>query len=255
MLLLSSSSVRGYGLHRIFQIIKDGKFDGLDLYLDPFEHDFWDAEYIKSLSESFQVPVLSITAPSIGINKKRVDQIMDIATMLGTQVVTFSPPHISDRKSDWFDHYLPRVKKEHLISIAIQNVEPKFMFFIIPEYKNAALIDVKRVTGDTTLNLSAIDAGSGMDIIKAQKILGSSIKNVFLNDKKTTKRGMLPGMSGGGTSYLPIESFLLKLRAAGYDGHITLKVSPKELGAGNYDQVVQNMEHVRKYYTKHFIQS
>jgi hypothetical protein len=36
-------------------------------------------------------------------------------------------------------------------------------------------------------------------------------------------------LSGGGTSYLPLESFLMKLRASGYSAFITLKVNPREM--------------------------
>ena len=109
--------------------------------------------------------------------------------------------------------YLPKVKKDTHLSIAIQNVEPKFMFFIIPEYKSSTLTQIKWLTGDTTLDILWVDSSSSMDIIKAQKMLGSSIKNVFFSDKHGTKRWILPGSSWGGTSYLPLESFLMKLKS------------------------------------------
>jgi hypothetical protein len=33
-------------------------------------------------------------------------------------------------------------------------------FFIIPEYRNSTLSEIKRVTGDTSLDLVAIDSSS-----------------------------------------------------------------------------------------------
>jgi hypothetical protein len=52
------------------------------------------------------------------------------------------------------------VKRDTHLSIAIQNVDPKFIFFLIPEYKNTALAEIKKLTGETTLDLSSIDTSS-----------------------------------------------------------------------------------------------
>lgn len=216
MLLLSTASLTGYGLHRVFDFAKSAGFTGIDLTLGSINYDLWDEDYIKSLSDEFGVPVLSITAPSKGVNQKKVDRIVAIGKKLGTQVITFSPPHITDKSTGWFSNYLPKVKRDTHISIAIQNVEPKFKFFIIPEYKNSTFTQIKGVTGDTTLDILGVDHSSGMDILKAQKALGSSIKNVFFSDRHGVKSGILPGGSGGGISHLPLESFLMKLKTGGY---------------------------------------
>jgi hypothetical protein len=121
------------------------------------------------------------------MNQKKVGRIIDLAKALGTQVVTFSPPHITDKNTTWFSSGLAKIKRDTHISIAIQNVAPKFMFFIIPEYKNSTFTQIKGITGDTTLDLLGVDTSSGMDILKAQKMLGSSIKNVFFSDKHGPK--------------------------------------------------------------------
>jgi len=114
--------------------------------LAKLNYDQWDEDYIKELSDSYNIPVLSITAPPKGMSQKKVDKIIDIAKKLGTQIVTFSPPHFTDKNTVWFTKYLLRIKRDTHITIAIQNVEPKFLFFIIPEYKNATLYELKKVT-------------------------------------------------------------------------------------------------------------
>lgn len=124
-----------------------------------------------------------------------VEQIIDMAVLLECQVVTFSPPHITDKNTAWFSKYLPKAKKETHISISIQNVEAKFMFFVIPEYKNSTFNQIKSITGDTTLDILGVDNSSSMDILKAQKMLGSSIKNIFFSDRDGLKSGILPGGS------------------------------------------------------------
>lgn len=253
MLLLSTSSLTGYGLHRIFSFAKKADYVGLDIALGTLNFDLWDEDYIESLVKEFDIPVLSLTAPGRGMSQKKFEKIISMAKRLSVQVITFSPPHITDGKDiQWFKNLLPRVKQDMHISVCVQNVEPKFLFFVIPEYRNATLTQIKGVTGDTTLDLLGVDSSSSMDIIKAQWVLGKSIKNIFFSDKKAMKRGILPGWAGGGISYLPLESFLMKLKTSWYGGYITLKVSPKEMWVWNAERVVQNLEYMRKYYEKHY---
>lgn len=253
MILLSSSSVQGYGIHRIFSFIKKAWYDGLDIFLTSTNYDLWDKEYIKELSKKSGVPVLSITVSLKWMNEKKVDRIMDIAKFLWVQVITFSPPHFSDKNTRWFDSYLLKIKKDTHLSIAVQNVWAKFIFFIIPEYKNASLLQIKRITWDTTLNLIGLDSSSGVDAVKAHKILGNTLRNVFLADKHGTKVGLLPWCAGWWTSYLPLESFFMKLRSSWYNWFITLKIKPSELWVGSEDRVLQNLEYAKKYYEKHYL--
>lgn len=253
MILLSTSSLTWYWLHRIFKFAHKAWFDGLDIALWKLNYDFWDEEYIKELSDSFNMPVLSVTAPTRGINEKKVDKIVNIATKLWAQLITFSPPHFTDKKTTWFTKYLLKIKRDTHISIAIQNVEPKFLFFIIPEYKNSSLLEIKKVTWDTTLDLSSIDTSSWMDILKAQKMLWSSVKNIFLSDKHGNKIWVLPGWAGGWISYLPLESFFMKLKISWYNGFITLKVKPSELWVWTWEKVIQNLDYSTAYYKKHFL--
>ncbi len=252
MLLLSTASLTGYGLHRIFRFASKAEYTGLDIALGTLNFDLWDEDYIFELSKEFNMPVLSLTAPGKWMSKKKLEKIMIMAKKLSVQTITFSPPHLTDKDTKWFWAPLLRIKKDTHLSICVQNVEPKFLFFVIPEYRNATLTQIKAVTGDTTLDLLGVDSSSSMDILKAQKILGSSIKNIFFSDKHGMKRGILPGGAGGWISYLPLESFLMKLKSVGYGGYITLKVNPKEVGVGNADRVEQNLEYMKKYYEKHF---
>ncbi len=253
MLLLSTSSLTWYGLHRIFDFAKKAWYSWIDLVLSATDYDAWDYEYVKKLIKESWIEVLSITAPKRWLNEKKVDQIIKIATSIGAQNITFSPPYISDSNSNWYTAYLPKIKRDTHLSISIRNVEPKFIFFVIPEYKNATLFEIKRLTGDTALDLSSIDSSSSLDILKAQKMLGSSMKNIYFSDKHWTKKWLLPGSAGGWTSYLPLESFLMKLRAAWYGAFITLNVNPKELWVWTEEKVLQNLEYFKSYYEKHFL--
>lgn len=252
MLLLSTSSLTWYGLHRIFDFAKKAGYTGIDIALGTLNFDLWDEEYIYELTQHFDLPVLSLTAPTKWMSKKKLEKIVIMAKKLSVQLITVAPPHITDKDTKWFGASLSKLKKDTHISICVQNVEPKFLFFVIPEYRNATFSQIKAVTGDTTLDILGVDSSSSMDIIKAEWMLGKSIKNVFFSDKHGMKRWILPGWAGGGISYLPLESFLMKLKTTGYNGFITLKVNPKEIGAWNPERVMQNLEYMRNYYEKHF---
>lgn len=253
MLTLSTASLKWYGIHKIFTIAKKAKYDGIDLKLEKWNYDSLDSDYIKSLSDAFEIPVVSVEAPPRWMNKKRVDEVVAIAKTLWSQVVTFTPPHVLDKDTKWFTDYLPKINKTERISFAVKNVASKFIFFIIPEHKNSALVELKRVTGHTTLDVSNIDTTWWTDLIKAHNILANTVKNVYLSDKLWSRSNLLPGMQWWGTSNLPLESFLMKLKATAYDGYISLRVKPSELGGWNDEKVLQNLEYIQRYYKKHFL--
>lgn len=102
MFLLSTSSLSGYGLHRIFQLAKQGEFEGIDLSVDFNAFDTYDATYIDSLIQETSLPVISITAPERKLNKKQCDQLLALADDLGVKILNLHPPHRLDRERDWF---------------------------------------------------------------------------------------------------------------------------------------------------------
>lgn len=253
MLLLSTSSLKWYWIHKIFTLTKKAKYDWIDLVIDDKNYDTMDENYLKWLSDAFQLPVLSITAPDKGLNKEKMDKIVTIAKVLNSQVLNFYPPHISDKNADFFTKYLQKTKKELRIKVTLQNVEQKFMLFIIPEYKNSNLMEIKKVTWDTALNLSIIDKSSGIDLTKAQSILWNTLTNIYLNDRNWLRSWLLPGNAWGWISYLPIESFLMKLKTWGYNWFFSLRVKPSEIWVWSDEKVLFNLEYVKNYYKKHFL--
>jgi len=249
LILLSTSSLEWYWIHKIFLLAKKAWFDGIDLCLDYYNYDLWDSSYIKWLSDEIWVKVLSISAPSNWLNEEYIDKIVNISETLWSQVVTFSPPYFKDLNLSWFSKYLAKIKSKTKISISIKNVEPEFLLLVIPKYRNSSILDIKKITGDTSLDLSILDWKYGIDIIKAHKILWNSIKNIYLSDKDWD----LPWSSWWGISNLPLESFLMKLKTTWYNWFISLKVNPEKLWVWNEDLIIQNIEYVINYYKKYYL--
>jgi sugar phosphate isomerase/epimerase len=253
MLLLSTSSLKWYWLHRKFVFAKKAWYDGIDLVLEKWDFDSWNKEYVRSLSESFAMPVLSVTAPNRWITKKVVDEIIDLAVSIKAQNITFSPPHITDKNSGWFTTYIWKASRDNHIVITVQNVAPKFLLFVIPEYRSNNLLDIKKVTWFTSLNLSNIESSAWMDIMKAQNILGNTIKNIYLSDRRGPKMWLLPWNAWGWISTLPLESFFMKMRTSWYGWYFSLKVNPKELSVWDDKEVIKKLADVKDYYRKHFL--
>lgn len=248
MLLISTSSLRWYGLHKIFSFAKKSWYDGINLDLNSWEFDTEDPEYITSLSKEFNIPVKSITAYERRMNQKIVDTIMEMAKILNTKVVNFYPPHRLDKDGEWFSNYLPKIKQRYKnIDITIVNVEPKTFLFFIPEYKDATLQSIKKITGQTALHISNVDPESGVDLIKTFSVLGNSIRNVFFSDKTGSKEELFPWKWE-----MPLESLLIKLHDSGYKGFFTIKITPKELGVWSDENVLKNFEEIKIFFKKHF---
>lgn len=252
MILLSSSSLEGYWIHRIFLMCKRAWFDGLDLDMTKEDFDLWDEDYIEELSKTIWVKVVSITAPSKWVDEESINKIITLAEKLNCQLVTFSPPYFKDSNVSWFSEYLTKIKKDTNLSIAIKNIEPEFLLLVIPKYRKASFVDIKKITWDTALDVGSIEASSGVDIMKAYKILWNSIKNIYLSDRHQNKSWLLPWNAGWWISFLPLESFLMKLKTTWYRGFISLKVSPESLWAGNEWLVLENFKNVIEYYKKHY---
>ena len=249
MYLLSTSSLAGYWLHRIFSLAKQAEFDGIDMSIDFDTYDSYDAVYIDSLITSTDLPVVSITAPERRLNKKQCDQILSLADDLGVQVVNLHPPHRLDREKDWFGEYLQVVAKKYPnIVINIINAPPKTWLYIISEYGDARPETIKKITEHTALSIENVDPESGVDLMKTLILLGSTMWLVYLSDKDDSKVGLFPGE---GT--MPLESLLIKLQDIGYSGHFALTVDPRSLLAGSPDAtVITCMLRSREFLSKYF---
>ncbi|MEA3387159.1 MAG: hypothetical protein U9Q66_01960 [Patescibacteria group bacterium] len=80
------------------------------------------------------------------MTEKRVNEVIKMAMVLKTQIVTFSPPHMTDSNKQRFTKYLAKIRRDNRISISVQNMESKFILFVIPEHSNNNFMDIKKVT-------------------------------------------------------------------------------------------------------------
>lgn len=251
MLLLSTSSLQWYGLHKIFLLAKQANYGGIDLSIDFDTFDTTNAEYIDSLIQSTDIPVVSITAPERKLTRKQFEIILHLASDLGVKIINVHPPHRLDREKDWFGEHLQMVAQKYpSLTINIINAPPKTWLFLISEYGDARPETIKKITEHTALSIANVDPSSGVDLMKTFVLLGSTMGFVYLSDKTEEKDGVFPGEGN-----MPLESLLIKLSDINYSWHFSLSVDPKELSAGEDEEVVQKLRDVESFLLKYYNKS
>lgn len=245
MLALSTDSLRGYGLNRIFQIVKDAGFDGIDLAMDPRNFDTMNADYIAALSEQVGIPVLSVSAP-IHSNSRNIKLAVDIAKKTGARIVVVQPPKFFDYKFiSWMKNEIPKMRQKENISIALENAPSKSFFGIIPEHAMGNILDLKK------FKHACIDTARlgkrKEDVIRVYGTLKKYLVCVHLSNLRA------------GTPYAPpekgvvaLESFLTKLKQDQFPGVISMKINGKFLHAGDEDKLMKSLADQKLFYDTYF---
>jgi sugar phosphate isomerase/epimerase len=246
MLALTTDSLKGYGLNRIFKFVKEAGYDGVDLVIDPKNFDTQNAKFIKSLSDEIGIPVLAISAPQ-NANARKIKEAIDMAKILGSKIVIIQPPKIFDFKfTEWLKKEIPKIRQKENISIALENAPSKMFLGIIPEHAMGNIMDLKKFK-HACIDTSRI-AIKKEDLIRVYKVLKPYLVHIHLSNVK------------GGVPYappekgiLPIESFLAKLKQDGFAGTVSLKINSKFLDVGNDEKVIKTLIDQKKFYETYFI--
>jgi len=247
MLLLSTSTLVGYGLHRQLLLAKQAGFEGVDLSLSCGQIDEWSTEYVTEISALVGMPITSISAPEHNMTQELFEKIILLAQNLSAKRIHFFPPSRKDRDDGWFFRALPEFAKSNPpLELLVVNVEPKTLLFFVPEYKDATLPAIKKVTGKTAFSLSSVDPSSGVDLHRSFSLLGNSICNVFVADRSGSQENLLPG-----TGDLPLASVLSKLTESGYTGDYTIRLSPQEVHVGDdIQKVIEKLQAAQDFVKK-----
>lgn len=213
-----------------------------------WDFDTEDAEYIKELSQEFSVPVNSVTAYERKMTSKNVDKAIELAKIVWAKIINFYPPYRSDIDTVWISEYLPKLQEKNKdITLSVINVEPKTFLFFIPEYKDATLTTIKKLTGSSSLYVSNVDPSTWVDLLKTFSLLWNSIKNVYLSDKSWTKKELMLWKGD-----MPLRDLLWKLKEKSYDWAFTVKVAPKEISAWKDKKMIEKLDSIYDYFEKYY---
>lgn len=193
MLLLSTASLAGYGLHRIFEFAQKSAYDGVDLSVDFSAFDTFNAEYLQKISKEFGVKIVSITMPEKQLTTTQLEFVITMAESLGVQMVNIHPPHRLEKEKDWFGEHLKILQKKHPnILLNVVNAPPKTWLFIIAEYGDARPETIKKMTEHTALSIANIDPNSGVDLMRTFYLLGSTMEFIYLSDRRESDEKLFP---------------------------------------------------------------
>jgi len=245
MIVLHTSSLRKYGLNRIFEFAKKAGYNGIEIEVDKNDFDTQNAEYIKKLSEEFNVPVIALHAPTNG-SEKSIEHVVEMAVYLKCPLVVLTPPKLTDFKlTRWLKKEVPILRKRKNIQIALANTGGKTFLGFLPERALNNLDDLKKF-GMVALDCS-MTASKKQDLIRFYENLKKLIVHVYLSNVRRHKEYSLPN-----EGILPLESFLKKLKINKYEGAISVRVRPSELAAGDDELVIKRLKKVKEFIEEYF---
>ena len=245
MIVLSTDSLTGYGLNRIFEFAKKAGYDGIDLSVNFRKFDTFNSNYIKKLSEEYELPVHAISAPKT-ISQKKIKELVKMAKKLETKVLVLQPPKIFNFKlASWLKKEIPKLREKEALSISLENAPAGTYLGIIPEHAMSNSNELKKFK-HVSLDTARIGEKK-QDLMRAYAALKKFLVHVHFSNFNKGKKYAAPQ-----DGIMPLESFMTKLKQDKYPGAISIKMLPKFLFAGEDDKVLEELERVKKYYEKYY---
>lgn len=234
-ILLSTTTLQGYSLDRIFEVAKLAGFEGIDLKVESGNFDSYDAPYLKTLMERHQIKVFSIEAPD-RYTENDVEKLVELAKKLETRVIVVSAPSLlSFSLTNWLKKEVPKIRRKENISIALENAKDETYLGVIPKHAMNNIYEMKKFK-HASIDLSLLFE-RGSDIINTYNNLKDFLVHIHISN---ARRGKLYSDLKDGN--LPIESLLSKLQTSDYLGGLSIKISPKEFELRSQDKVVQKLK-------------
>ncbi|MDH5596609.1 MAG: sugar phosphate isomerase/epimerase [Candidatus Peregrinibacteria bacterium] len=241
MIALHTNSLSKYGLNRIFEFAKKAGYDGIEIGVDKSNFDTQNAEYIKKLSEEYNLPILALHSP-INSTAKSVRHVIEMAEYLKCPVVVITPPKLLDFKfANWLKKETPKIRKKKHIQIAMVNAPGKTVLGFLPDRAMNSVADLKKF-GMVALDCSSAASKKWGNLMSVYNHLSKIVVHVHLSNINKHKEYSLPN-----EGILPLESFLKKLKSTGYKGSISLRVRPTELNAGDDDKVISSLKKAKEF--------
>lgn len=259
MILLSTGSLRYYGLDRIFEIAGRAGYDGVELIIDD-RIDTIHPRYLNELSEKTEMPIRAIHAPFFFIDppgwaKSSVDKAaksLAIAEEVGAGVLVLHMPCFTEREYiDWIGSGVARLQARTEVTIGVENM-PCVMkplgrlgaalrtrtYYSIRKsrlpYRLLSLVSTPVFPMNSWDDLLAFDnvvmdtthmATGGYDLLHVYSLLKRKLVHIHLSNFDGREHVSLD------EGVLDMDGFLRKLARDGFAGDITLEFIPDFIGA------------------------
>lgn len=245
MLAITTDSLIGYGLDKVFELAKKSELEGIEVVIRHGEYDTQNAEYLKSLSKRHDLPIISLST-QVDMSAEKAKKVIDLAEKIGVDTITLTPPDIFDfNYKKWLKDEMPILRRKRKVKIALVNPPTKTVFGILPKYAFNDILELKKLD-DIAFDTSNV-SGRTESLLDVYGALKPKIRYVHLAN---TKHEMDHTLLASGS--VPLESFLIRLARDGFQGPLTLKLDPRALGVGKDKRVLNNIADCKKFVDKYF---
>ncbi|MDF2379775.1 MAG: sugar phosphate isomerase/epimerase [Candidatus Gracilibacteria bacterium] len=235
MVLLSTDSLKGYGLSRIFRFAKEVGFDGIEVALDLHLFDTQNAEYLNELQKEHGLKI-RVVRTFRNSTVKQSSLALEIAQDVGAKMVILDPPKIFDfTYKSWLKKEVPKLRKKYQLDIALKNGGSEYTLGFIPGRSMTSVADLQNFE-QVCLDISNL-YGKNQDLMRVYDVLKPHLKHVHLSNVDKGKEGSM--LDKG---IMPLESFLTKLKGDQYKGDVSLVVRPRALGVGDDRIMMRSLE-------------
>jgi sugar phosphate isomerase/epimerase len=227
---LSTSSVFPAGVEEAFRLADLIGYDGIEVMVS-YPKDSQDPEILRSYSERYDQPILSLHAPTLfflqGLWGRdawvKIERTVEIAKELGVPTVVAHPPfRWQGAYAREFVTGVAELEEKHGVAIAVENMYPwrvgvRELLNYMPDH-DPTDEDYAHVTVDLSHAATA-----GDDALEMIERLGDRLTHLHLADGsgRTTKDEHLPPGEGN----QPCAEVLRRLANRGWEGSVLLEVS------------------------------
>jgi sugar phosphate isomerase/epimerase len=218
-------------LERKFELTKELGFDGIEVMVTP-SSDSKSYEAIRRFSDRYQLPVLSIHAPTLlathfvwGVNPARkLALAAEHAAATGAETVVVHPPYRWQREYGkvFFDG-VREVNQTHKVHIAVENMYP---WYVAGRPVRAYAVDWEHSSAADGADALTFDfshaAVDGRDIVAEVSQLADRIQHIHLSDAADPKHDahLVPGRGK-----LPLAEAFTVLREKGWHGNVVAEIN------------------------------
>ncbi len=247
---LSTGSLYIYPLRWTFALAKRAGFDGLELVIGP-EVDWRGADYVKRLTQEFQLPILTVHPPLYAyrgwdlINTTYapyMEKALAVTQAVGAKLMVIHSP-----RATRYDEGIGKefVEKAVLTRNAINGSGPRLGMENGAKFSGQddtrilrALPELRAFADkhDFSMTLDTAHVGTfELDLLDSLDFFDGRVGNVHLSDLRDVPHWMMnqPRLHSyyrqhqfPGAGKLPLRAMLHELKVRGYDGPITYELSP-----------------------------
>jgi sugar phosphate isomerase/epimerase len=235
-LILSAGTLYTLPPHKAFEIARDVGFDGIEIIIN---HDYEYNAGVELLTDAAQIlPIASIHAPFFDINGwgnkvQQLEKTVKLAKLFEIPLVNFHPPAwLSLERKFW--RWLNKIKDfqaevgDNQVLVTIENMPANGPMGCNPYHLNSteAMIDfLQKRNLFLTFDTAHMGTYKTNFLTDFHHFYNSGrIRNIHFSDYANGREHLLPGHGK-----LPLTRFLNHLRQTGYDGTVTLELTPYEL--------------------------